>query len=81
MLTGRYAKINRNDNDNTFYLAINMHWDNHTYDLPKLPKGMRWHIVADTNEASIREEKNIFALDNQLQYEVVARSCILFIGK
>ncbi|MDF2472979.1 MAG: alpha-amylase [Anaerocolumna sp.] len=81
MLTGRYAKINRNDNDNTFYLAINMHWDNHTFDLPKLPKGMRWHIVADTNEDSIREEMNIFALDNQLQYEVVARSCILFIGK
>lgn len=81
MLSGRYAKINRTENDVNLYLAINMHWENHTFDLPMLPKAMKWHIIADTRDKIIREEGNLTPIENQTKYEVIARSCTLFIGK
>lgn len=47
MYCGLYAKKER-QNDNFFYLAYNMHWLSHTFALPKLPKGMKWCLIADT---------------------------------
>lgn len=49
MYSGCYAKKDRAD-DNFFYIAYNMHWLEHTFALPKLPKGMKWCLIADTND-------------------------------
>jgi glycogen operon protein len=50
MLSGFYAKINRKVNDQSFYIAINMHWEKHQYDLPFLPNGMKWYPLCNTYE-------------------------------
>jgi glycogen operon protein len=47
MYCGKYA------DDNTFYLAVNMHWEPHTFLLPKLPKELHWEqILATVGEGS-----------------------------
>lgn len=79
LLSGSYTKINRTENDNNFYIAFNMHWENHVFDLPNLPKGMQWHILFDTIESEMREE--VLPLTNQLQYKIAARTIVVFIGK
>lgn len=39
-----------NEDDETVYIAYNMHWENHTFGLPKPKKGYRWTYVFDTLE-------------------------------
>jgi isoamylase len=34
--------------DDTIYAAMNMHWENHWFDLPQLPEGKRWHVFVNT---------------------------------
>lgn len=48
MYCGCYARDRKGREDNFFYIAYNMHWIPHTFALPKLPKGMEWHLLADT---------------------------------
>ncbi len=45
MICGKYARLSRTTEDNSFYIAYNMHWENHTFALPKLPKGLAWTIA------------------------------------
>ncbi len=79
MLSGNYVKINRKENDQNFYFAYNMHWEKHEFDLPKLPKGMLWHLLLDTAENT--NIADIQPIVNQKHYDVVARSVVVLIGK
>jgi glycogen operon protein len=81
MLAGRYAKINRKENDSNFYLAYNMHWENHIFDLPALPKGMKWHILFDTKDSFLKEEADLTPIEDQKQCEVTARTITILVGK
>lgn len=47
MLCGNYAQGSREDD--FFYIAANMHWEDHTFALPKLPKDAEWTYCIDTN--------------------------------
>lgn len=42
MYCGKYAYKSRNIPDDFFYAAYNMHWESHSFALPKLPKNMHW---------------------------------------
>ncbi len=79
MLAGNYVKINRQENDQIFYLGFNMHWEKHGFDLPKLPVGRQWHVLYDTNISG--EEINSQPLANQRFYEIAARSVLVLISK
>ena len=35
--------------DDHIYVAMNMHWEPHTFELPRLRDGRRWHLFADTS--------------------------------
>lgn len=50
MLAGQYVKVSPAENDINFYIACNMHWEGHTFDLPGLPKNMKWYVLFDTAE-------------------------------
>lgn len=50
MLCGKYARIDRVREDNSFYIGINMHWEDHFYALPKLPKGEQWELCLCTEK-------------------------------
>ena len=56
MYCGRYAKKNRKENDESFYIAYNMHWEEHDFALPALPEGCSWVRICDTFEEE--PEKN-----------------------
>jgi glycogen operon protein len=49
MLSGRNAAGSPDDD---VYVAINMHWDGHTFALPGLPQGRHWHLFANTGAAA-----------------------------
>lgn len=82
MLNGDYAKGGLAQ-DNHIYMAMNMHWKGHHFELPPLPEGQAWHVFANTGRANAE----IYApdteprLDNQRSILVRARSLVIFVGK
>lgn len=48
MYCGKYAKLSREEEDNFFYLAMNMYWEPKELALPKLPKGLKWELLVST---------------------------------
>jgi len=75
MYCGKYA-VNKNGKEDDFiYVAYNMHWIEHEFALPNLPKNKKWHAVMDTS-AKVTELKNI-----QKSIKVNGRSVIILIGK
>ena len=38
------------ENDDILLLALNMHWEPHTQQLPAPPQGFCWHLVLHTSE-------------------------------
>lgn len=56
MLCGKYAMKDKKHHDDDFYFACNMHWEDHEFDLPKLPKDGKWYILVDTRQ---NEEKGL----------------------
>ncbi|MBO1351642.1 MAG: glycogen debranching protein GlgX [Hormoscilla sp. GUM202] len=49
MLCGKHAKEGTVP-DNYIYVAINMHWEAHWFDIPGLGDGMQWHVFANTGD-------------------------------
>ncbi len=73
--------------DDYFFVAYNMHWEPHEFDLPKLPKGMQWTLCINTDDA----ENNGICPPESLevgqepqeelrQYMVPPRSILVFRG-
>lgn len=63
---GRYARIDRKQEDDYFYIAYNMHWEEKEMALPILPGGLGWEIAldsaldpADREKAMEQEEKPV----------------------
>lgn len=57
MYCGQYGSKEENKLNSYFYIAYNMHWENHEFDLPQLPMGQRWEVyinTAPTNEKNMR---------------------------
>lgn len=53
MICGKYVKVDECHDDDFFYIAYNMHWENHNLALPKLPKGLKWEVIMDTSKSEI----------------------------
>lgn len=61
MLCGKYAPEKEDD---SLYIAYNMHWENHELALPKLPKGMKWIKIMETATEEKKETSDI--IDNMI---------------
>lgn len=58
MYCGYYGEKDGKRDDSFFYIAVNMHWEQHYLGLPKLPKKKRWsHLVSTDREAPVIEGK------------------------
>jgi len=83
MLCGKHAKGGTVDDD-AIYMAINMHWEMHGFELPKLPNGVNWHIFANTGMESpediwkIGKEKKLVDVDEIL---VGPKSIVVLVGR
>lgn len=70
--------------DNYIYVAMNMHWETHVFELPQLPEGLGWHIFANTDMQSpedISEVGHEVEAENQSEFTVGARSVVIMVGK
>ena len=47
MLCGKHA-LQGTTEDNYIYVAMNMHWESHWFEIPGLPLDMHWHVFANT---------------------------------
>ncbi|WP_051656643.1 hypothetical protein [Butyrivibrio sp. AE3004] len=61
-----------------FYIAYNMHWNPVTFALPKLPEGMRWFVLNDTEEPS--DNMKMQTVKDQTKIECSERSIKILIG-
>ena len=81
MYCGSYTKEQEREDD-FFYIAYNMHWMPYTFALPKLPKGMKWHLLADTGSSTeIREEEPAACEEGQQFAAMEERRIQIYISK
>ena len=88
MLNGQYAApapaVGGSPADDFIYVAMNMHWEMHGFELPHLPEGMAWHVFANTGMPSpddIYTPGEEPLTDNQREILVGPRSIIVLVGK
>ena len=86
---GEYGRKVDGSSDDYFFVAYNMHWEPHEFDLPKLPKGMRWTLCINTDDMehngicpseSPEAEIGKKAQEELRQYMVPPRSILVFRG-
>ena len=80
---GEYGKRVDGTPDNNFYVAYNMHWEPHEFDLPNLPKKERWHVAFHTDKT---DENGIYPEGKEPTAEgkrflVPPRSIVVLVGK
>lgn len=83
MLCGQHAREGAL-RDDYIYLAMNMHWDSHSFELPKLPAGLRWHVFANTSMPypdDVNEPGREPLLRNQTSFVMGARSVAILVGR
>ncbi len=83
MLCGKHAKEGTVQ-DNYIYVAMNMHYQAHWFEIPGLPDGMQWHVFANTGappgEASWQPGTEP-VLSEQHKLLLGDRSVVILVGK
>lgn len=77
LLPGRTA-------DDYIYVAMNMHWENHIFEAPRLKGGRHWHLFADTFRPApgdICEPGQERPLRAQRNLSVGPRSVVILVGR
>lgn len=64
--------------DEDCFVAYNMHWLEHTFALPALPKGKKWYRIASTQEGILDKAE---PLEDQKFAEVKERTIMIFAGR
>lgn len=83
LLDGKHGR-NGQEPDDSIYVAMNMHWESHTFELPRLPARMRWHVFANTSMPTpedIHTPGQEVLLANQRQILVGARAVMILVGR
>jgi len=83
MLCGDHARDGA-VKDEMIYVALNMHWEPHRFEIPRLTADRAWHRFADTFAASpddIVEPGQEPRLAEQLGVEVGPRSVVILVGR
>jgi glycogen operon protein len=83
MLDGHHAR-GGTVKDDFLYVAINMHWDSHTFELPGLPAGTAWHVFANSGVASpddVWEPGSEPVLSDQQAMILSDRSVCILVGR
>ena len=62
------------------YVAYNLHWNEQDFALPRLPDGLSWQLVFDTEDGIPSSEKEIRWID-QKSFKVPPRSILVLEGR
>jgi len=71
-------------NDTFIYVAMNMHWEMHGFELPQLPQGLSWHVAANTDMPApedIFESGAEKRIGNPSEFLVGPRSIVVLVGR
>jgi glycogen operon protein len=74
MYCGKYAQRSRGVEDDFFYLAMNMYWEDRELAMPKLPKEMKWKLLISTDNRVDDESRTEGAI------AVPGRSCAIYVS-
>ena len=66
------------EGDEDCFVAYNMHWLEHTFALPALPRGKKWYRIASTREGILDKAE---PLNDQKFAEVKERTIMIFSGR
>ena len=83
MLCGKHAQ-GGSGSDDYIYVAMNMHWESHSFELPKLPTNHHWHVFANTAlipPQDICEPGNEPILQDQSNLLIRDRSVVILVGR
>jgi glycogen operon protein len=83
MLCGKHAKQGTVA-DNYIYVAMNLHWEAHWFEIPGLPEGKKWHVFVNTGVTSPEdswEPGTEPLLENQSGILLGDRSVVILVGK
>lgn len=75
MYCGQYA-----GEDDFIYIAYNMHWMEHVFALPRIPKQYSWYVAVDTGKGVYPEHGQPLLQDNR-QVSVASRTVAVLIGR
>lgn len=81
---GAYGVKCNGEPDDYFYVAYNMHWEPHEFDLPNLPKGMLWYVAFNTDEKEnlgVYREHEEPCINGRKRFNVAPRTIVVFIGR
>lgn len=65
--------------DTDCFMAYNMHWTEHKFALPALPKGKSWYRILSTADETVMQEAVVE--ENQKETIVQGRTIVMFVGK
>ena len=76
---GAYAKKQDGSEDDYFFMAYNMYWNEQSFALPKLPNDRKWYWLIDTGieESFFEEQEEV----KEKTLEVSPRTSVVLIGK
>lgn len=74
MYCGRYAYRDKKTQDDFFYIAYNMHWEEHHFALPKLPGELCWELCITTDEEAVKK----LTVEEQQGIQMPGRCICLF---
>ncbi len=83
LYAGNYGKKNKKDNDDTFFVAYNMHWQKRNLALPKLPKGKAWYILSTTESSAEipKVEDTLTKAGQGVEIELKPRTIVIYVAK
>ncbi len=83
LLDGKHGR-NGQEADDSIYVAMNMHWESHMFELPRLPAHLKWRVFANTSMPApndIHPPGQEVMLASQRQILVGARSVMILVGR
>ncbi len=70
--------------DDMIYVAMNMHWEIHIFEVPALPDGMLWRVFVNTSDGApqiISAPGTEPVVEDQHYFIVGARSVLILVGR
>ncbi len=83
MLDGKHAE-NGTIEDDSIYVAMNMHWEDHPFEIPALPEDRQWHVFVNTSPGVVQivhAPGSEPVIKDQHYIMVGARSVVILVGK
>ncbi|GAB4510265.1 MAG: glycogen debranching protein GlgX [Anaerolineae bacterium] len=81
LLDGEHA-MNGAYMDDSIYVAMNMHWDSHEFEIPGLPEGQFWHVFVNTgDDHGVHPPGEEPRLKDQRHILIGARSVVILVGR